>query len=210
MNISNPDSNESFEKIFREKGFTKIAGIDEVGRGPLAGPVVASCVVLPVGFSSPRIRDSKQLSPKARLAAYWEILQVARVGIGIVSQEIIDQINILRASLLAMKKAVLSLALTPDVLLIDGTYRIEKVPVEQMPIVSGDRKSISISAASIVAKVTRDKLMEVYDEKFPGYGFAKHKGYPSPEHLDLLQRFGPSPIHRMSFGPVVKAKYSAS
>lgn len=192
--------------MYRGKGFTKIAGVDEVGRGPLAGPVVASCVVLPENYSSPRIRDSKQLSPKARLTAYWEILQVARVGIGIVGRDIIDQINILRASLLAMKKAVLSLALVPDVLLIDGAYTIDKLPLEQVPIVSGDQKSISVSAASIVAKVTRDSMMEVYDQQFPEYGFAKHKGYPSPVHLESLQRFGPSPIHRLSFGPVAKAK----
>lgn len=206
--MTTPDlsSNDSFERFFREKGFAKIAGIDEVGRGPLAGPVVASCVILPEGFSSPHIRDSKQLSPKARLDAYWNILKIAKIGIGVVSQEIIDKINILQASLLAMKQAVLSLALTPDLLLIDGTYKIKNLPMEQAPIVSGDQKSISISAASIVAKVTRDKMMEIFDQEYPGYGFARHKGYPSPEHLESLKRFGPSPIHRLSFGPVSKLK----
>jgi len=202
----NLSSNDSFERFFREKGFVKIAGIDEVGRGPLAGPVVASCVILPEGFSSPHIRDSKQLSPKARLEAYWSILKIAKIGIGVVSHEIIDKINILQASLLAMKQAVLSLALTPDLLLIDGTYKIKNLPMEQAPIVSGDQKSISISAASIVAKVTRDKMMEIFDQEYPGYGFARHKGYPSPEHLESLKRFGPSPIHRLSFGPVSKLK----
>lgn len=206
MTTPNLSSNDSFERFFREKGFVKIAGIDEVGRGPLAGPVVASCVILPEGFSSPHIRDSKQLSPKARLEAYWSILKIAKIGIGVVSHEIIDKINILQASLLAMKQAVLSLALTPDLLLIDGTYKIKNLPMEQAPIVSGDQKSISISAASIVAKVTRDKMMEIFDQEYPGYGFARHKGYPSPEHLESLKRFGPSPIHRLSFGPVSKLK----
>ena len=137
-----------------------------------------------------------------REAKYWEIISTARVGVGIVSETEIDEINILRASLRAMRKALLSLAATPDLVLIDGISSVENLPLEQLPIVDGDRKVISIAAASIVAKVTRDKIMENYDRLFPQYGFWKHKGYPTPEHLKLLDQHGPSPIHRVSFGPV--------
>jgi ribonuclease HII len=193
---------DAFERFFLQRGLPRVAGMDEVGRGPLAGPVVASCVLLPCGYSNPSIRDSKELTPKARLKLYWEIASCARIGIGLVDEKEIDRLNILRASLLAMKLALLSLSVTPDVILIDGSYTLDGIPVEQVAITGGDKKSISIAAASIVAKVTRDHLMERYDSKFPQYGFARHKGYPTPEHLSSLERFGPSEIHRMSFRPV--------
>ena len=196
----------SFEELFHKNGFSQIAGVDEAGRGPLAGPVVASAVMFPrfspVFSSTEEIRDSKSLTPKMREAKYWEIISTARVGVGIVSETEIDEINILRASLRAMRKALLSLTATPDLVLIDGISFVENLPLEQLPIVDGDRKVISIAAASIVAKVTRDKIMENYDRLFPQYGFSKHKGYPTPEHLKLLDQHGPSPIHRVSFGPV--------
>ncbi len=196
---------DSFERYFREKGFENIAGIDEAGRGPLAGPVVASCVILPRDYASEGIRDSKQLTPRMREKAYWEILQCGRVGVGVVSEKVIDQINILQASLLAMKFALLSLCLTPDLLLIDGIYPVPGLPLEQVSIAGGDAKSISIAAASIVAKVTRDKMMEEFASQYPAYGFSKHKGYPTEEHLALLAQHGPSPIHRMSFHPMRRA-----
>ena len=199
----------SFEKLFQENGFKQIAGVDEVGRGPLAGPVVACAVMFP--FSSPffllppeDIRDSKALTPRMRERKYWEILSSARIGVGIVSEREIDTINILQASLFAMRKAVFSLTATPELLLIDGSYNLGSFPFEQVPIVDGDRKSISIAAASIVAKVIRDKLMENYDQEFPEYGFSRHKGYPTALHLSALRTHGPSPIHRMSFEPVAK------
>ena len=197
----------SLEQLFQKNGFNCIAGVDEVGRGPLAGPVVACAVIFlqnsPI-FESSEIRDSKALAPKKREERYWEILKQVRVGIGVVSEKEIDEINILRASLLAMRKAVLALSSTPDVILIDGLHDLDRLPMEQVAIVEGDRKSISIASASIVAKVTRDKMMEQYDEAFPQYGFAKHKGYPTAEHLAALDQYGLSPIHRRSFGPVAK------
>ena len=197
----------SLERSLQKNGFRLIAGVDEVGRGPLAGPVVACAVIF--SFSSPlfdstEIRDSKALTPKMREKKYWEILGCARVGIGVVSEKVIDQINILQASLLAMRKAVLALPGSPDVLLIDGVHDLKEIPVEQVAIIDGDRKSISVASASIIAKVTRDKMMEDYDQLFPQYGFSRHKGYPTAEHLSSLREHGPSPIHRTSFEPVAK------
>ena len=198
---------DSFERYFRSKGFNRIAGVDEAGRGPLAGPVVASCVMLPPEFRSPLIRDSKALSPKRREEAYWEIVRISRVGVGIVSHTKIDEINILQASLLAMKQAIWALSSTPDVVFIDGPHPVAFLgPLEQVPIVDGDSKSISVAAASIIAKVTRDKIMEHYDLQFPDYGFLKHKGYPTRDHLAALKRFGPTSIHRLSFSPVFHAQ----
>lgn len=200
----------SFENLFKKNGFKHIAGVDEVGRGPLAGPVVACAVIYPSDsgvFDLPPsdIKDSKALTPKAREKKYWEILSVACIGIGIVSEREIDTINILQASLLAMRKAIWALSRTPEVVLIDGNHQIGgRYPFEQVPIVGGDKKSITIAAASIVAKVVRDRLMEEYHEKFPEYGFNQHKGYPTPIHLSALKRHGPSPIHRKSFDPVAR------
>ncbi len=200
----------SFEQLFQKNGFRQIAGVDEVGRGPLAGPVVACAVMFPSEsdfFNLPlsEIKDSKSLTPKMREKKYWEILSCACVGLGMVGEKEIDTLNIFQATLLAMRKAVLSLTRTPDVVLIDGPHQMKGVyPFEQVPIIDGDKKSISIAAASIVAKVVRDKLMEDYDQKFPEYGFSQHKGYGTPLHLSALKRHGPSPIHRRSFEPVAR------
>ena len=191
------------ESILCQEGFRLLAGVDEVGRGPLAGPVVAAaCIILnPIRLEG--IRDSKALTPRARRKLFWKIIANSLIGIGVVSEQEIDRINILNASLLAMREAVLALSATPDLLLIDGHLKID-LPVHQIPIVQGDAKVVSIGAASIVAKVTRDEMMEVYDLRYPHYGFKYHKGYPTRAHVAALEEHGPSPIHRLSFGPVAR------
>jgi ribonuclease HII len=203
-----------FEADGYARGFNAIAGVDEVGRGPLAGPVVAAAVVLPRDFCHTEIRDSKLLSAKQREKLAPLIRQNAQGwGLGVVEVEVIDRINILQASLLAMVKAFGALEPPPDCLLIDGNQPIParlfrkgralpgSLPF-QKTIVKGDQLCVSIAAASIVAKVARDEMMIAYDEEFPHYGFAGHKGYGSAAHLEALRRFGPSPIHRKSFAPV--------
>ena len=185
------------------RGFRYPTGIDEAGRGPLAGPVVAAACVFPEGKKIEGIKDSKQLTPARRKELFWQILSQSLVGVGIVSEQEIDRINILQASLLAMRRAVFSLPITPDALLIDGPFKINW-PLTQFPIIDGDDKVFSIGAASIVAKVTRDHLMNDYDLKYPQYGFRSHKGYPTPVHLRALETYGPSPIHRKTFAPVAK------
>ncbi len=176
-----------------------ICGIDEVGRGPLAGPVVACAVVLPKDCRILYVNDSKQLSAKKREELYDEIMAKAvSVGIGMASPDRIDEINILQATYEAMREAISKLNVTPDLLLNDAVT-IPKVAVKQVPIIKGDAKSISIAAASIVAKVTRDRLMEEYDKVLPGYGFASNKGYGSAEHIAALKEMGATPIHRQSF-----------
>ena len=193
------------------RGFKYVAGLDEVGRGPWAGPVVAAAVVLPRGVSHPGIKDSKLLSARKREAlAPWIKENAVAWGLGIVSVEEIDKINILQASLLAMSLALREIRPLPDYLLIDGPHEIPaeylKTGVEVLPhqraIKKGDRLSVSIAAASIVAKVARDQMMVEYDRLYPGYGFGQHKGYGCPVHLAALSRYGPSPIHRRSFRPV--------
>ncbi len=189
----------AFEKTAGRKGFLKIAGVDEAGRGPLAGPVVSATVILPSSFSVSGITDSKKLTPKKRDALYEDIYEHASsIGIGIVDPVEIDRINILEAALLSMAMAVSNLRPVPDLLLIDGTFRI-KSNIPQEPIVKGDSLSISIAAASIVAKVTRDRLMKRYDEEYPQFGFERHKGYPTRAHREAIRSFGPCPIHRRSF-----------
>ena len=176
-----------------------IAGVDEAGRGPLAGPVVAAAVVLPRDFDVPGIDDSKKLTEKRREAMYPIIKETALAwGIGIVDHEKIDEINILQATYEAMRQAIGNLKVKPDLLLNDAVT-IPEVVIPQVPIIKGDAKSVSIAAASIVAKVTRDRLMEEYDKVLPGYGFASNKGYGSAEHIKALQTLGPTPIHRRSF-----------
>lgn len=188
-----------FENKAREKGFTRIAGIDEAGRGPLAGPVVSAAVILPVSFSVPDINDSKKLTPKKRAILYDQIYKNAlSVSTGIVDPPEIDRINILQASLLSMKLAVEKLNYYPDFLLIDGKYGINS-DLPQEPVIRGDSLSISIAAASIIAKVTRDRIMEEYHLKYPQYGFSKHKGYPTKTHKETIRKFGYSSIHRKSF-----------
>lgn len=212
-------------------GFKRVAGLDEVGRGPWAGPVVAAAVVFPRGLTHPEINDSKLITARKREAlAPWIKENALAWGLGVVSSEEIDKINILQASLLAMAVAFRQLRPTPDYLLIDGSHKIPNsffvdsltrysndeyannqytnnerpkgcVPF-QMAIKKGDQLSISIAAASIVAKVARDRMMMDYDKLYPEYGFGRHKGYGSPVHLDALNRYGPLPIHRRSFRPV--------
>lgn len=176
-----------------------ICGIDEAGRGPLAGPVVAGAVVLPHDCKIRYLNDSKKLSASRRDALYDEIMEKAvAVGVGMASPARIDEINILQATYEAMRQAIGNLKVKPDLLLNDAVT-IPEVVIPQVPIIKGDAKSVSIAAASIVAKVTRDRLMEEYDKVLPGYGFASNKGYGSAEHIKALQTLGPTPIHRRSF-----------
>ncbi len=187
----------TYEKKYANCQF--ICGIDEVGRGPLAGPVVAGAVILPKDCKILYLNDSKQLSEKKREELYEVIMQEAvSVGIGYASQERIDQINILQATYEAMRDAISKLSVLPDILLNDAVT-IPQVNIKQIPIIKGDAKSISIAAASIVAKVTRDRLMVEYDKKYPKYHFADNKGYGAPVHIEALQKYGPTPIHRRSF-----------
>jgi ribonuclease HII len=204
----------AFEADGYARGFEVVAGVDEVGRGPLAGPVVAAAVVLPRDFSHGEIKDSKLLSPKQRERLAPLIRESAESwALGVVEVDEIDRINILQASLLAMVKALDALARKPDCLLIDGNQAIPArllhengwqaiSPPYQRTIVKGDQLCLSIAAASIVAKVARDAMMVEFDKQFPEYGFAGHKGYGSAAHLAALRRHGPSPIHRKSFAPV--------
>ena len=179
--------------------FQYICGIDEVGRGPLAGPVVAGAVILPKDCDILYLNDSKKLSEKMREALYDEIMEKAvATGIGIVGPGRIDEINILQATYEAMRMAIDNLKVRPDLLLNDAVT-IPEVDIKQVPIIKGDAKSISIAAASIIAKVTRDRMMKDYHELFPEYGFNKHKGYGSKEHIQSIQQYGPSPIHRRTF-----------
>jgi len=179
-----------------------IAGVDEAGRGPLAGPVVAAAVILPEACELPGLNDSKKLSATQRETLYPLIRRAARaIGVGIVQAEEIDRINIRQASFAAMREALQQLTLTPAHVLVDG-FSIPDGPASQTGIIGGDGKSAHIAAASIIAKVLRDSLMNLWDRRFPAYGFVRHKGYGTPEHLAALDRFGPSPIHRRSFAPV--------
>ena len=195
----------ALEKTAREKGHTRIAGIDEAGRGPLAGPVVSASVILPADVSIPGINDSKQLSPPKRIALYQLIYERAvSIGVGIVDAAEIDRINILQASLLSMAIATENLRPQPDCLLIDGRFRIP-YHLPQQPVPKGDTLSISIAAASIVAKVTRDRMMEQYDLEYPEYGFSRHKGYPTRAHREAIRIHGCCPIHRRSFRGVARS-----
>jgi len=194
-----------YEAHARAAGYAIVVGVDEAGRGPLAGPVTASAVILPVGFDTGGINDSKKLSETQRERAFERIQREAvAIGIGMSQPDEIDSINILKASWAAMRRAILDLApeATPDLVLVDG-LAVSGLPCPvSWPIVGGDGASASIAAASIVAKVTRDRLMAHYDAVYPEYGFARHKGYGSPQHLEALRRFGPCRIHRKSFAPV--------
>lgn len=179
--------------------YSYICGIDEAGRGPLAGPVVAGAVILPKDCNLLYINDSKKLSEKKREELYDCIMeQAVAVGIGIQSPKVIDEVNILQATYLAMQQAVNNLKVIPDILLNDAVT-IPQMPMEQVPIIKGDAKSISIAAASIMAKVTRDRIMKEYDKQYPEYGFASHKGYGCASHIETIRKIGPSPIHRKTF-----------
>ena len=186
-----------YERRYRERG--TLCGIDEVGRGPLAGPVVAGAVILPEDCEILYLNDSKKLSEKKRELLYDEIMEKAiAVGIGAVSPERIDEINILQATYEAMRIAISRLSVRPDLLLNDAVT-IPQVDIPQVPIIKGDAKSVSIAAASIIAKVTRDRMMVQYEELYPGYEFASNKGYGSARHIAALKEIGPCPIHRRSF-----------
>ncbi|MHB8832487.1 MAG: ribonuclease HII [Desulfobacteria bacterium] len=194
---------EPLEFLARGKGFHSPAGVDEAGRGPLAGPVVAAAVIFPPGYSHPDIRDSKKLSPRQRERLYPVITADAvAFGVALATPEEIDTLNILRASLLAMRRAVEALLLPADFLFIDGNQRVP-CDVPQETLVGGDGRCVSIAAASILAKVSRDRMMAEYDLLYPGYGLSGHKGYPTREHLESIRRLGPSPIHRRTFRGVV-------
>jgi len=191
-----------FEQQAQARGYRAIAGIDEAGRGPLAGPVVAAAVILPASFELPGLTDSKQLSATARERLYPLICaQALAVGIGVARAEEIDRVNILQATLRSMQRAVGRLVIPADFLLIDGNVPLP-VPLPQQTLVKGDSRSLSIAAASVVAKVVRDRIMTSYDRLFPGYGFAGHKGYGSDAHRRAIAHLGPSPCHRRTFGGV--------
>jgi ribonuclease HII len=187
------------ETAMREHGFVLIAGVDEVGRGPLAGPVVAAAVIMPDGVILPGVKDSKQMTEKARESAFSVITESAvTIGVGVVSRQFIDLSNILIAALEAMKMAIQSLSPAPEYILVDGNQKIP-ITIPQRCIVKGDRLCHSISAASVVAKVYRDRIMCSYDDMFPEYGFMQNKGYGTARHLESLRLYGACPIHRMSF-----------
>jgi len=199
------------EKELLERGYRFVAGIDEVGRGPLAGPVVAAAVILPCPLAVPwlsQVRDSKQLPPARREYLFQHIQETAiAIGVGTVPHDVIDHQGIVSATQLAMKQAVDQLSPPADCLLIDY-LRLPGVPTPQKAITNGDILCFSIACASIVAKVTRDRLMQETDSAYPGYGFAQHKGYGTKKHLACLRRLGPSPVHRQSFRPVKEVSCS--
>ena len=195
--IARTEALKKYEKEY--DNYTYICGIDEVGRGPLAGPVVAGAVILPKDCDILYINDSKQLTAKKREELYDIIMEKAvATGIGMVGPERIDKINILQATYEAMRQAIAALDPQPQLLLNDAVT-IPQVTIPQVPIIKGDAKSISIGAASIIAKVTRDRLMEAYEDMYPGYGFASNKGYGSKQHTQALKQYGPTPIHRRTF-----------
>ncbi len=192
-----------FEKNLWKEGFNYIAGVDEVGRGPLAGPVVAAAVIFPQDLILPGINDSKKLSALKR-AELFELIHSSALSIGWGLAEVgeINKLNILRASLKAMQEAILNLRIPPEFVLVDGNQKIPHLKCKQMTIVKGDSKSQSIAAASIVAKVIRDEIMEKYHKKYPEFGFEQNKGYGTKKHKEALNRFGPTPLHRLGFTPV--------
>lgn len=196
------DSMWELERGAWKQGYQGIAGIDEVGRGPLAGPVVAAAVILPPDFELLEVNDSKQLSPEKRDYLYLEIMaRATAVGIGVISEGVIDEINIYQATKRAMEEAVSQLQVPADYLLLDA-MTLERVSLPQENIIKGDTKSVSIAAASIIAKVTRDRMMEEFSQQFPGYAFEKNAGYGTKDHLLGLEKQGPCPIHRKTFAPV--------
>jgi len=196
------NDNFQYERLLTSRGFYSIAGVDEVGRGPLAGPVVAACVILPPDISHSSFIDSKQLTPSKRLQLYSQLKdENCAIGIGVVEERVIEEINILQASLLAMKKAVDDVASKTracDFLLVDGKFETP-CPLPQQTLIKGESKSASIAAASIVAKVARDHMMLDFHEHYPQYNFARNKGYPTKEHRLAISRHGPCPIHRRTF-----------
>jgi ribonuclease HII len=192
------------EQDLAKQGFTAVAGVDEVGRGPLAGPVVAAAVILPPGWIDPGVKDSKRLIPARRLMLDHTLRQNTHFALGMASAQEIDHLNIHHASLLAMRRAVAALA--PDYLLIDGGFTLPALPIPHQAIIKGDNSCCSIAAASILAKVLRDKLMQIMHQRYPEYDFAANKGYPTAAHRMALQKYGPCPQHRRSYAPVAAAE----
>ncbi len=192
-----------FELAAWRRGLTRVAGVDEAGRGPLAGPVVAAAVILSPGVRIEGVDDSKRLTPEER-ARLFDVIQsrALGVGVGMADQATIDQVNILQATRLAMGLALTALPARPDLVLTDYVA-LDGLGCPQKNLVEGDRRSASVAAASVVAKVTRDRLMEAADRDFPEYGFGRHKGYPTPEHRVALVKHGPCPLHRRSFAGVL-------
>lgn len=189
-----------YEKDLQNSGYMNIAGVDEAGRGPLCGPVVAAAVILPPNIEIEGINDSKKLTEKKREKVFEQLINNPDIlyGIGISDVDVIEDVNILNATKLAMKQAINNLKLTPDYIIIDGNQNID-MTIPSQTLVSGDSKSASIAAASIIAKVTRDRMMREYDEKYPEYNFAKHKGYGTKMHIEAIQKYGLCEIHRPSF-----------
>jgi len=198
--LSSELSQMKWERKIWKKGFRYIAGVDEAGRGPLAGPVVAAAVIFPKRKMPFEVNDSKKLSVTKREFLYHLIFEHAlAVGIGMSDEKVIDKINILQATYRAMMEAIRNLQITPDHILVDGIREIPDLSFPQIAIVKGDQKCFSIAAASIIAKVTRDQLMIKYDKRYPCYQFAKHKGYPTRHHIEAIQKYGFCPIHRTTF-----------
>ncbi|MGE5507095.1 MAG: ribonuclease HII [Chitinophagales bacterium] len=201
--VTAPEALLRYEREARERGATLLCGVDEAGRGPLAGPVVAAAVILPAGCFLPGVRDSKELTARQRTRLYAEVVRCAiDFSVGICDAEEIDEVNILRATWRAMARAVAGLRPRPDFALVDG-LPVQGLPTPHQAIVDGDAKVHAIAAASIIAKVTRDRIMAAYDALYPHYGFAEHKGYGTPAHLRALSEHGPCPLHRRSFAPVL-------
>lgn len=192
----------AFERQAYQDGYELVAGVDEAGRGPLAGPVAAAAVILPKCLKLPHLNDSKKLSPARRDELYDKIqAHAVAVGVSMVDAATIDRVNIYQASVNAMYNAIFALQPEPQKVLTDA-IQLKRLPMPWTSIVHGDAKSASIAAASIIAKVTRDRQMDLYDQEYPQYGFARHKGYGTAEHVEALRRYGPCPIHRRSFEPV--------
>jgi len=196
---------EHLEATLTDKGYNAICGVDEVGRGPLAGPVVAAAVIIPKGIEIAGLDDSKKLTPLQRDHLFDEIAELGLpCAVGIIDHETIDRINILKASLMAMRKAVMDLRAGPDFVIVDGNFTIPNLSLPQMAIIDGDATCKAIAAASIIAKVTRDRIMDRMEGLYPSFSFAKHKGYCTSLHLEELRTHGPCDIHRRSFKPVAE------
>ena len=201
---NNEIDNRQYENELYSKGYKLIGGIDEVGRGPLVGPVVTACVILPEDFALDGLTDSKKLSEKKRDAFYDIIMEKAiSVGIGIMDEDVIDKVNIYEATKLAMYQAVDNMSVKPDYILIDA-MKLDQLDVPSTSIIKGDLKSITISAASVIAKVTRDRMMYELDKKYPMYKFAKNKGYPTKDHIEAIVKYGILKEHRKTFKPVME------
>ena len=199
---NNEIDNRQYENELYSKGYKLIGGIDEVGRGPLVGPVVTACVILPEDFVLDGLTDSKKLSEKKRDMFYDIIMEKAiSVGIGIMDEDVIDKVNIYEATKLAMYQAVDNMSVKPDYILIDA-MKLDKLDVPSTSIIKGDLKSITISAASVIAKVTRDRMMYELDSKYPMYGFKSHKGYPTKKHIEAIHKYGIIDGYRKTYGPV--------